>query len=225
MPKILYRAIHTKNPWRKVSSHSSLEKALRGNDGARALFAGTARIDYAKHGQPIGVIVWSEGANTATAARPNNGSLQCVEIPIELALEAERRRGIEHSDFSALFDEDVGHLFPNELDADTSIWEGARKRVEVNRFERDSSARHRCIDHWGKACVCCHIDFSKAYGARGEGFIHVHHLTPMSEIGEEYELDPVADLRPVCPNCHAMIHRYKPDLTIEELKRIFRSTD
>lgn len=52
------------------------------------------------------------------------------------------------------------------------------------------------------------------------GVIHVHHITPLSEIGERYKLDPVKDLRPVCPNCHAMIHRQKPSLTIEELKAL-----
>ena len=38
------------------------------------------------------------------------------------------------------------------------------------------------------------------------GFIHVHHLRPLSEIRGEYMVDPVADLCPVCPNCHAVIH-------------------
>ncbi len=35
----------------------------------------------------------------------------------------------------------------------------------------------------------------------GEGFIHVHHLKPLSEVGYEYRVDPIRDLRPVCPNC------------------------
>ncbi|MGE9664878.1 HNH endonuclease, partial [Escherichia coli] len=52
--------------------------------------------------------------------------------------------------------------------------------------------------------------------------IHVHHITPLSDIGERYKLDPVKDLRPVCPNCHAMIHRQKPSLTIEALKVLMK---
>ncbi len=39
------------------------------------------------------------------------------------------------------------------------------------------------------------------------GFIHVHHLKPQSSRGGEYEIDPVLDLVPVCPNCHAVMHR------------------
>lgn len=42
----------------------------------------------------------------------------------------------------------------------------------------------------------------------------------MSQIRENYQVDPIKDLRPVCPNCHAMIHRQKEPLTIEELKKI-----
>jgi 5-methylcytosine-specific restriction protein A len=56
------------------------------------------------------------------------------------------------------------------------------------------------------------------YGDIGKGFIHVHHLKPVSQIGETYEVDPINDLRPVCPNCHAMLHRPEETLTIEELK-------
>ena len=31
----------------------------------------------------------------------------------------------------------------------------------------------------------------------GEGFIHVHHIKPVSEIGETYQVDPIDDLIPV----------------------------
>ncbi len=64
----------------------------------------------------------------------------------------------------------------------------------------------------------------KFYGQIGEGFIHVHHLKPLSEIGQEYEVDPIEDLRPVCPNCHAMLHRKKPPYTIEQLKDLIHKT-
>ena len=60
------------------------------------------------------------------------------------------------------------------------------------------------------------------YGERGVGFIHVHHLKPLSEISKEYEVDPIGDLRPLCPNCHAMIHR-RPEMGIEELKELIQT--
>lgn len=61
---IIYRAIHTKNMWRKVGSHTSLENAIVGKDGAAGLFARKVRIDYAKHGDPLYVLVWESGAKS-----------------------------------------------------------------------------------------------------------------------------------------------------------------
>lgn len=96
--------------------------------------------------------------------------------------------------------------------------EGARQVVQVNRYERNPDARRACLAHYGFACVVCGIDFEQKYGELGRGFIHVHHLVPLSTIGEEYVVDPIADLRPVCPNCHAMLHRQHPPLSIGELQ-------
>lgn len=64
------------------------------------------------------------------------------------------------------------------------------------------------------------IDFEAAYGEVGKGFIHVHHVVPISSIGKEYELDVEKDLVPVCPNCHYMLHRKDPPYTVEEMKKM-----
>lgn len=60
----------------------------------------------------------------------------------------------------------------------------------------------------------------KVYGELAKGFIHIHHLIPLSDIKENYSLDPKKDLIPVCPNCHAMLHRRNPPFSPEELKSI-----
>ena len=62
------------------------------------------------------------------------------------------------------------------------------------------------------------MDLVKVYGPLAEGFIHVHHLKPLAQVGEAYNVDPVADLAPVCPNCHAMIHRRREPYGIDELR-------
>ena len=72
--------------------------------------------------------------------------------------------------------------------------------------------------HWGCACAVCGFDFGTQFGSLGEGFIHVHHLLPLAEIRQEYAVDPIEHLRPVCPNCHAMLHKRQPVMSIEELK-------
>lgn len=114
-------------------------------------------------------------------------------------------------------------MLAEEIVEQEKVFEGAKKTITVNVYERDRSARLRCIAHWGCMCAVCRFDFESVYGEIGQGFIHVHHLKPLGEIGEGYRLDPVADLRPVCPNCHAMLHRTSPVQRIDELRRLMES--
>ena len=108
--------------------------------------------------------------------------------------------------------------FPEELPNLPTLKEGAKKQITVNAYERDPTAKPRCIKRWGCTCVVCGFDFGVVYGELGKGFIHVHHLTKVASIGQEYELNPEEDLRPVCPNCHSMLHRKKDVISIEELR-------
>ncbi|MEZ4908741.1 MAG: HNH endonuclease [Saprospiraceae bacterium] len=101
--------------------------------------------------------------------------------------------------------------------------EGKVSKVFVNRYERDSAARIKCINHFGTACQVCEFNFEDKFGEIGKDFIHVHHLKEISSIAEEYEVNPIEDLIPVCPNCHAMLHKRKPAFKIEELKRIMKT--
>jgi 5-methylcytosine-specific restriction enzyme A len=96
--------------------------------------------------------------------------------------------------------------------------EGARRQAAINIYERDARARAFCIRHYGSQCAVCDIRFDLVYGAVGLGFIHLHHLVPLASVGEGYVGDPIHDLRPVCPNCHAMLHRTLPPLTIDQLR-------
>lgn len=61
------------------------------------------------------------------------------------------------------------------------------------------------------------------YGADFRNYIHIHHLRPLSTISKNYNLNPVEDLRPVCPNCHAVMHKRNPPYTIPEIKRFIKS--
>ena len=108
---------------------------------------------------------------------------------------------------------------PEEI-SETGVcyYEGTRKQISVNAYERNQAARNRCLEHYGFRCAVCEQCTSEIYGTVAEKLIHVHHLKPLSEIQEGYEVDAIADLRPVCPNCHAVIHRRKPPYTIEEVK-------
>jgi 5-methylcytosine-specific restriction protein A len=101
--------------------------------------------------------------------------------------------------------------------------EGALSRVEVNRYERDPRARKACLDHHGYRCIVCDFSFEDRYGPLGKSYIHVHHKLELSTVPPSYRVNPITDLVPVCPNCHAMIHRGTgPALAVEELKRQLR---
>lgn len=102
--------------------------------------------------------------------------------------------------------------------------EGKTKSTFRNIYERNPKAREICIKHYGTTCLVCSFDFKDTYGEIGNGFIHVHHLVPISSIKKEYQLDAIRDLRPVCPNCHAMIHKRVPPYTISELKEQLNKT-
>ena len=111
-------------------------------------------------------------------------------------------------------------LLPEEIAATTEFKEGSTICVTVNRYERNSDARRACIAEYGTDCRICGFNFSATFGSIGDGFIHVHHVKPLSEINGEYSIDPVTDLQPVCPNCHAMLHRRVPAFTIPEIRAI-----
>lgn len=93
-------------------------------------------------------------------------------------------------------------------------------QVLTNAYERDEKARRAAISFHGCICMVCSYDFEVAYGLSGKNFIHVHHIVPLSSIGEEYVVTPKTDLNPVCPNCHAMIHRKSPPFLVEELRAL-----
>lgn len=113
----------------------------------------------------------------------------------------------------------VGILLPEEISENEIFYEGVRKQISVNTYERDRTARDKCLQHYDTRCAVCEKDMSEIYGPEAAGLIHVHHLKPLSEIKEGYRVNPIADLRPVCPNCHAVIHRRrKPPYKIEEVK-------
>ena len=114
------------------------------------------------------------------------------------------------------------HALPEELVPGATYVEGGIRTVLVNRYERDPKARAACIEAWGSDCTVCGFSFEKRYGAHGEGYIQVHHLTPLAEQANERFVDPVRDLRPVCANCHAMLHRGPRLLTPEELRTYIR---
>lgn len=114
--------------------------------------------------------------------------------------------------------------YPDDIPKETIHKEGSAKSIQVNIYERDADARLKCIKHYGFDCSVCRVNLEKTYGEIGRNYIHVHHLIPIASIGEEYIVDPIKDLRPVCPNCHSMLHRKNPPYSVEELTFMIKTT-
>jgi 5-methylcytosine-specific restriction protein A len=111
-------------------------------------------------------------------------------------------------------------IYPDEVKREECLFEGALLNVSVNKYERNAEAREKCIELKGCRCLVCGIEFEKIYGEIGKNFIHIHHITPLSSIKENYQIDYNKDLIPVCPNCHSMLHKKTPPYTIDELKKM-----
>jgi hypothetical protein len=112
------------------------------------------------------------------------------------------------------------NIEPSEVSADEQFAEGAARQVLVNTYERNAEARRRCIKQFGAICAVCEFNFGAIYGEVADGYIHVHHIKPLSEIGSEYVVDPLNDLLPVCPNCHAVIHLGGKLRSIEDVRQL-----
>lgn len=105
-----------------------------------------------------------------------------------------------------------------EFNINEDLVEGTAFTVKVNAYERNPVAREKCIKYYGFRCYVCGFNFKNTYSALTRDHIHVHHLVPLASVGKEYVIDPIHDLRPVCANCHAVIHLRTPPYSIEEMK-------
>jgi predicted HNH restriction endonuclease len=129
---------------------------------------------------------------------------------------------IHDLDKDALFSE----IIAQEAKEQAEFWEGMEKPSASVRYERNEEARNKCLEHYGYRCQVCGIDMEDKYGMYGRNFIEVHYIVPISKQGGTYRLDPIKDLRPLCPNCHAIIHRTGKQgsaniMTVDEFKEYY----
>lgn len=105
------------------------------------------------------------------------------------------------------------------------IENGKGKKIVINTYERNPKARKACLIHYGYKCAICGFDAKEVYGDGYDGKIEVHHVTPIHEIGNEYQVDPIKDLIPICPNCHMILHSKSKTtgkyISVQELKELF----
>ncbi|MEM6303310.1 MAG: HNH endonuclease [Pseudomonadota bacterium] len=177
-----------------------------GNARTRAEAAGLLRIEC---DHPDHAAFWEVAMErVAQLARPY---LSEKQIGFSRHHSAPRRQ--EENSFYVIPSNACGASFPNETEL-LSEHEGAAKQITTNRYERKASLRAACIRHYRAMhdgvllCEACGFDFERAFGPVGAGFIHIHHKHPLGNLQEERLVDPLKDLVPLCPNCHAMAHRF-----------------
>jgi 5-methylcytosine-specific restriction endonuclease McrA len=130
--------------------------------------------------------------------------------------------GLAMEDDESDENEDEEQLPGDEEFDEAGLEEGKLVVVVTNRYERSAAARMACLAHHGHACSVCGFDYATAFPGipEAEGFIHVHHIVPLSSIGESYVVNPVTDLVPLCPNCHAAVHMRSPPFAVAELRSL-----
>src|SRR5690606_9654551 len=101
----------------------------------------------------------------------------------------------------------------------------AKTAVLVNRYERDRRNRAAALAIHGHVCKACDADLGVNYGSAADGLVEIHHLTPVSQLGPDYIINPITDLIPLCPNCHAVAHRRDPPYSVIELKKMIRRSE
>ncbi len=112
-----------------------------------------------------------------------------------------------------------------ERDPGEHLWSEAQpsERIVVNARERDPLNRSLCFNRHGMTCAVCNIDLVQRYGALAQGFIEAHEVHRQVERGGPIEFDAARDLVPVCPTCHALLHRGRAlPLSIDDLRRAMR---
>jgi hypothetical protein len=126
-----------------------------------------------------------------------------------------------NSSLESTIDADLDSILAEEEKED--LFEGIKGQRFINFYERNRKLRKKTIAIHGFKCMACDFDFKQRYGARGENFIEVHHLKPVSTLEKETNVDPKTEMAVVCSNCHRMIHRKIDEvLSLEELRKIIR---
>ena len=191
-----------------LSLHWDQERASQGEKNLSAQF----QFDYLSKVPIISLLELQQPPFSQVNWTPQSSGM---EIPAEVATLLENKWG----EFTS------GHDFPEEVLRTITYTEGATKQVLVNAYERNRKAREACIGFHGSRCQVCNVLLDEFYGEDFEGFIHVHHLRPLSEVSESHEIDPIKDLVPVCPNCHAIIHRRSPPYSIQEMRELIKNAN
>lgn len=108
------------------------------------------------------------------------------------------------------------------VEVDGSFVEGLTREVTLRHIERSAAARQACLQYHGFSCAACGETLRQKYRGLPVHIIHVHHEEPLSSVEGSRSVDPRRDLKPVCPNCHAVIHSRTPPYSVIDVAAMVR---
>ncbi|PKM47515.1 MAG: hypothetical protein CVV03_03055 [Firmicutes bacterium HGW-Firmicutes-8] len=87
------------------------------------------------------------------------------------------------------------------------------RNAKLVKLKKDTVLKQKGI----LKCEVCQFSFLDKYGDIGQNFIEAHHIVPLSELKPE-SMNTIDDLALVCSNCHRMLHKIRPWITVDQLK-------
>ncbi len=210
---IRYRAVHTKSPWRKVQIHKTLENAIDGKDGAKALLLRKGRVGekWEQYGRPLCVFVWESSKSSGYLFRlsPDNPAhVQMVELPLDTILQHEAKESCSEVEIKEYFK--IASLKSSQLESPSVERKPLPQGVEApERTEKASSSflRDMTVKSWiqqNAAGVCEGCGKQAPFVVDdGTPFLEVHHVRSLADGGSDKITNAVA----LCPNCHRRAHQ------------------
>lgn len=209
---IRYRAVHARSPWRKVQIHKTLDSAIDGKDGAKALLLRQGRVGekWEQYGRPLCVFVWDSAKTYGYLLRL---ILTTPQKPKWLSYPSTRFCGMKQASVVAeteimeYFKATARNSSPLEtLPIDTArspLGEELPRRVETNgsTFLRDMTVRLWIKQNAAGVCEGCGMQAPFVVDD-GTPFLEVHHVRSLADGGS----DKISNAVRLCPNCHRRAH-------------------
>ncbi|MFO0598685.1 MAG: HNH endonuclease [Myxococcaceae bacterium] len=187
-------------------------------------FTYRSRREFARHVESI--TGWPPDLDDKQIPVPSSGQRPCTGITLRWKVVRQVDIAYPIARFPQIGWErlDSTHLsFPDGADL---FSEGERRLRTHFAVERNTKLRSEAKAYWRRQqgrvrCVACGFDFEAAYGSRGTDFIELHHERPLATTGKTKNRP--RDLKPLCSNCHRMVHRYPDEiLTLDALRKLIR---
>lgn len=227
---ISYRAVHSRSPWRKVQIHKTLENAIDGKDGAKALLLRKGRVGekWEQYGRPLCVFVWDSASSEGYLLRlsPDNpAQVEMVELPIETILRHEAQESCSETAIKEYFKtasrtSSQIESFPiNTVTSPQGEETPVRIETAGSAFLRDMTVRSWIQHNAAGVCEGCGSQ-APFVVEDGTPFLEVHHVRSLADGGSDKITNAVA----LCPNCHRRAHLSRDRSEFKDLmyKRVGR---